>query len=143
MRPLFHYYGKHKHRHLLSQQSFYIKENKKWPTVFCKTSTNHWRRTTWNSSITEIFKSQFLQSLQWWSESTNWDKVQGSFSQCLIAASLKTTNNSTPICCHLTAMKVEDYCLVSWSHSLVVLHRQTTHAFAHLRRMESDIHLVL
>ena len=37
---------------------------------------------------------------------------------------------STLIYCHLTAMKVVDYCLAGWSHSLVVLHRKTTIAFA-------------
>ena len=54
--------------------------------------------------------------------------VKASFFQCLITASLK--NTSTIISCHLTAMKVVDYSLAGWSHSLVVLHKQTTLAFA-------------
>ena len=70
---------------------FTLMKKKKGLTVFCKTITNHWRQTTWNSSMKEIFKSQFLQSLQWWSETTNEDKVRASFYQCLIPVLLKNT----------------------------------------------------
>jgi len=52
-----------------------------------------------------IFKSQFLQSLQ----------------RCLIAALLKNTNASSVIYRNLTAMKVVDYCLGGWRCCLVVL----------------------
>ena len=69
-------------------------KKKKGPTVFCKTITNHWRQTRWNSSMKEILKSQFLQSLQslqWWSKTTNEDNARASFSQYLAGALLKNT----------------------------------------------------
>ena len=69
-------------------------KKKKGPTVFCKTITNHWRQTTWNSSMKEILKSQFLQSLQslqWWSKTANEDNARASLSQYLAGALLKNT----------------------------------------------------
>ena len=48
---------------------------------------------------------------------------------------MKNTNNaSTIISCHLTAMKVADYCLTGWRHSLVVLHKQTRLTFANFSK---------
>ena len=49
----------------------YVRKNlftsrKKWLTVFCETSTNHSRQTTWNNSMKVIYKSRLFRSLQRW-----------------------------------------------------------------------------
>ena len=134
------YSWKKKHMLCIPNNLFTSMKKKKGPTVFCKTITNHRRQTTWNSSVKEILKS-VLQSLQWWSETTDEDKVRASFSQCLIAALLKTPNASTIVHCHLTTIKVVDYCLANWSHSLVVLHGQTTLTFPNFSK-ESRVTIV-
>ena len=90
-RPLFITVEKRNTGFCIPNNLFTSKKKKKGPTVFWKTIPNHWRQTTWDNSMKEIFKSQFLQSLQWWSKTTNEDKVRTSFSQCLIAALLKNT----------------------------------------------------
>ena len=92
-RPLFVIVEKTNTGFCIPNNLFTSMEKKKGLPVFCKTITNHWRQTTWNGSKKEIFKSQFLQSLQWWSETTNEDKLRASFSQCLIAALLKNTQH--------------------------------------------------
>ena len=68
--------------------------------------------------------------------------VKASFFQCLITASLKNTNTMQ----HHKFMSPDShdsysYSLAGWSHSLVVLHKQTTLTL--LQRIKSDIHPVL
>ena len=46
--------------------TIFLRQWKKWLTVFCETSTNYSRQTTWNSSMKVIYKSRLLRSLQWW-----------------------------------------------------------------------------
>ena len=48
------------------KQTIFLRQWKKWLTVFCETSTNHSRQTTWNSSMKVIYKSRLLRSLQRW-----------------------------------------------------------------------------
>ena len=40
-----------------------LRQWKKWLTVFCDTSSNHSRQTTWNSSMTVIYQPRLLRSL--------------------------------------------------------------------------------
>ena len=46
--------------------TIFLRQWKKWLTVFCETSTNYSRQTTGNSSMKVIYKSRLLRSLQWW-----------------------------------------------------------------------------
>ena len=85
---------------------------------------------TIESKQPEIVQCKKFSNQSFWSHcsgennTTNRDKGQAGFSQCLITALLKKINTSTIIYHHPTAMKVLDYCLAGWRCSLVVLHWQ-------------------
>ena len=63
-RPFF--YGWKKQTQASTFVTIFLRQWKKWLAVFCETSTNHSRQTTWNSSMKVSYKSRLLRSLQRW-----------------------------------------------------------------------------